>query len=89
MRKHKNKIYTLDDVRRWRELKKDELDLEILKFHAEKEELKGIFKKGLAEILVYEIVFSAVENIVKSLIQSAFTKSKKKSKDQEENNSDQ
>ena len=89
MRKHKNKIYTLDDVRRWRELKKDELDLEILKFHAEKEELKSVFKKGLAEILLYEIIFSAAENLMKSLIRSAFTKSEKNPEDQKENNSDE
>lgn len=89
MRKNSNKIYSLEDVRRWRALKKDELDLEILKFHAEKEELKSIFKKGLAEILLYEIIFSAAENLMKSLIRSAFTKSEKKSEDQEENNSDQ
>jgi hypothetical protein len=77
MRKHKNKIYSLEDVRKWRELKKDELDLEILKFHAEKAELKNAFKKGLAQVMLYEILVSAGEKIISSLLKSAFSHSKK------------
>lgn len=77
MRKPKNKIYSLEDVRKWRELKKDELDLEILKFHAEKAEIKNAFKKGLAQVLLYEILASAGEKIISSLLKSAFSSNKK------------
>lgn len=91
MRKHKNRIYTLDDVRKWRELKKDELELEKLKFYAEKEHLKSEFSKGIGKIFLYEGLLLAGEKIIVSLINSFLKSPKEKSsqekKDPEKKNS--
>ena len=80
MRKHKNKIYSLDDVRKWRELKKDELDLEKLKFYAEKEQLKSEFSKGVGKIFLYEGLLLAGQKIILALIKSFLSSSEKKDK---------
>ena len=84
MRKHKNRIYTLDDVRKWRELKKDELDLEKLKFYAEKEMLKSEFTKGVGKIFLYEGLLLAGQKIIMALIKSLLNPSKQKEKTSDE-----
>lgn len=77
----KNKIYTLNDVRQWRALKKDELDLEKLKFHAEKDQVKTQLGKGLGKILLYEGLFIMGEKLLTTMIKSFFKSSKKKKDD--------
>jgi len=78
MKKRKNKIYSLDDVREWRALKKDELDLEKLKFHAEKEQLQSEFTKGFGKILFFEGLLLVGEKVITFLIKSLFKSSPKK-----------
>lgn len=77
MRNPKNKIYTLDDVRKWRELKKDELDLEKLKFHAEKDFISSTIKNGVKKFLFYEGLILAGEKLLSYFIKSAFSSTKK------------
>jgi len=84
IRKHKNKIYSLDDVRNWRELKKDELDLEKLKFYAEKEQLKSEFAKGVGKIFLYEGLLLAGQKIVMTILKSLLNPSEKKKKTSQE-----
>ncbi len=80
MKKHKNKIYSLDDVRQWKSLKKDELDLEKLKFYAEKDKLKSEFAKGFGSVLFYQGMLIAGEKIIVSLLNSLFKSTSKKEK---------
>jgi hypothetical protein len=80
MRKQKNRIYTLDDVRKWREFKKDELDLEMLKFHAEKEHLKSTIKKDITKFLFYESMILVGEKLLSYFLKTTFSSSKKKKK---------
>lgn len=70
-------IQTLDDVRKWRELKKDELDLEMLKFHAEKDFIGSTIKKDIKKFLFYEGLILAGEKLLSYFIKSAFSSSKK------------
>lgn len=84
IRKHKNKIYSLDDVRNWRELKKDELDLEKLKFYAEKEQLKSEFAKGVGKIFLYEGLLLAGQKIIMTILKSLLNPSEKKKKTSQE-----
>lgn len=86
----KTKRYTLnslEDVRNWKALKKEELDLEKLKFDAEKGNYKKEFNKGFTEVLLMEGALLLGEKVVMSALKSVF-KSKKKSKKKEETNSD-
>jgi len=77
MKNPKNKIYTLEDVRKWREFKKDELDLEMLKFHAEKDFIGSTIKKDIKKFLFYEGLILAGEKLLSYFIKSAFSSPKK------------
>jgi hypothetical protein len=72
----KNKIYTLEDVRRWRELKKDELELEKLKLYAEKQQFENVIKNGIGRIFLYEGLVLAGQKILTVLIKSIFKEDK-------------
>jgi hypothetical protein len=72
MKKNRSKIRTLEDVRKWKELKKDELELEKLKLYAEKEQIKSSFTKGIGKLFLYEGIFLAGKTFLFSLIKSYF-----------------
>jgi hypothetical protein len=78
MRLRKNKIYTLDDVSKWRELKKDELELEKLKLRAEKKAFENEVKSGLGKIFLYEGILIVGQKILVSVIKSILKETKKK-----------
>lgn len=79
-RRKKNKIYTLEDVRHWRELKHDELELEKLKLYAEKEEFEKDIKSGIGKILFYEGILLVGQKLLTSFLKSLVKdKPKKKS----------
>jgi hypothetical protein len=69
-RLNRNKIFTLNDVRQWRELKKDELELEKLKLHAEKREFEKEIKGGIGKLLVYEGIFLILQKVITSIVKS-------------------
>lgn len=78
MKNRKVNIRTLEDVRNWRSLKKDELDLEKLKFDAEKNHYKQEFSKGFGKVLLMQGALIAGEKILMSLLKSVFKPKKKK-----------
>lgn len=78
MRLRKNNIYTLDDVSKWRELKKDELELEKLKLRAEKKAFENEVKSGLGKIFLYEGILIVGQKILVSVIKSILKETKKK-----------
>jgi len=78
MQLRKNKIYTLDDVVKWRELKKDELELEKLKLRAEKKAFENEVKSGLGKIFLYEGILLVGQKVIVSMIKSIFKETKKK-----------
>ena len=88
MSRRKYKIYSLDDVREWRNLKKDELDLEKLKFDAEKHQLKSEFTKGIGKIFLYEGLLLAAEKVVMAVLKSVFKKSDSSKKEEIKDSSD-
>ena len=87
-KKHKSKIYTLEDVRNWRQLKKDELDLEKLKFHAEKDQLKSDFAKGFGKVMLYQGLLMAGEKILMTALKSFFKSDDKKKSEKKEKEGD-
>lgn len=85
MENRKLNIKTLEDVRNWKSLKKDELDLEKLKFDVEKNQYKQEFSKGFGKILLMQGAVLAGEKILMSALKSIFShKKKEKEKDEEE-----
>ena len=83
MKNRKVNIRTLEDVRNWRSLKKDELDLEKLKFDAEKNYYKQEFSKGFGKVLLMQGALIAGEKILMSLLKSVFKPKKKKEEETE------
>ncbi len=81
MKNPKNRIYTLEDVRKWRELKKDELDLEMLKFHAEKDFISSTIKNDIKKFLFYEGLIIVGEKLLSYFLKSTFSSSKKEKKE--------
>ena len=84
MEKRKNTINTLEDVKIWRELKKDELDLEKLKFYAEKEELKSKVGIEIGKAVFFEGLFLLGEKVITNILTSFLKPKKKKSKKSDE-----
>ena len=80
MKKKRNKIFSLEDVRQWRELKKDELELEKLKFHAEREEMTRKMGNDFLKVLFYEGAVVVGEKVLTNVITNVLTPKKKKKK---------
>ena len=80
MKKKRNKIFSLDDVRNWRELKKDELELEKLKFHAEREELSRKVGNDFLKVMFYEGAILVGEKVLTNVITNLLKPKKKKKK---------
>lgn len=78
----KNKIYTLEDVRQWRTLKKDELDLEKLKLRAEQDHMKRAIGRDIGKFFLYEGLILVGEKVLMSVLKSIF-KSSQKNKEEE------
>jgi hypothetical protein len=78
MKKHK--INTLQDVKNWKALKKEELNLEKLKFDAEKQNLKSNFAKGIGSILLLQGALMTGEKLLKTGLKALFKPSKKEKK---------
>jgi hypothetical protein len=84
MRLKRNRIYTLEDVRKWRELKKDELELEKLKLQAEKQAFESEIRSGIGKIFMYEGILLVGQKIVMKLLKSLFKEYKKETKKSKE-----
>ena len=84
MRLRRNKIYTLEDVRKWRELKKEELELEKLKLQAEKKAFESEIRSGIGKIFMYEGILLVGQKIVMKLLKSLFKEYKKETKKSKE-----
>lgn len=76
----KHKLSTLQDVKNWKALKKEELDLEKVKFDAEKHSLKQKFAKDFGKVLLIEGALIAGEKLLFSGLKAIFKPSKKKNK---------
>ena len=88
MKNRKVNVRTLEDVRNWKALKKDELDLEKLKFDAEKDHYKKEFSKGFGKVLLMQGALFAGEKVLMSLLKSVLKPKKKKEKENPEDEND-
>ena len=83
--KDRKGIKTLEDVRNWKALKKDELDLEKLKFDAEKNYYKKELSKGFGKVVLMQGALFAGEKVLFSLLKSIFKPKKEKAETEEVN----
>jgi len=78
----KLKFKTLEDVRAWKQLKKDELDLEKLKLEMGKEQIKNDIVKKVSKFIMFEVALvlgqKTLSALVKKVLKSVFVPSKTK-----------
>lgn len=76
----KIKFKTLEDVRAWKQLKKDELDLEKLKLEMSKEHIKTDVVKKVSKFIMFEVALvlgqKTLSALVKKVLKSVFVPSK-------------
>ncbi len=77
------KFKTLEDVRAWKQLKKDELDLAKLKLEIDKEQIKTDVVKKISKFIMFEVALvlgqKALSAFVKKVLKSVFVPSKTQS----------
>jgi len=70
----------IEDVRAWKQLKKDELDLEKLKLDMGKEKLKSDIVSKVSKFIMFELALvlgqKTIFALVKKVLRGAFTASK-------------
>ena len=76
----KIKFKTLEDVRAWKQLKKDELDLEKLQLEMGKEQLKTDVVRKISKFIMFEVALvlgqKTLSALVKKVLKSVFVPSK-------------
>lgn len=74
------KFNTIEDIRAWKQLKKDELDLEKMKFQVGKEKLKGNVVSKVSKFVMFELALvlgqKTISALVKKVLRGAFVASK-------------
>jgi len=82
-----NKFKTLEDVRAWKQLKKDELDLEKLQLEMGKEQLKSDVVRKVSKFIMFELALvlgqKTLSALVKKVLKSVFVPSKTKTQSEE------
>ena len=81
------KLKTLQDVRAWKQLKKDELDLAKLKLEIDKEEIKTDAVRKISKFIMFEVALvlgqKALSAYVKKVLKSVLVPSKTESSSEE------
>jgi hypothetical protein len=80
----RNIFNNIDDVRDWKQLKKDELDLSKLKFSQEKDQFKFDIVSKISKFIMFEIALvlgqKTITSLVKKVLKGVFSESKSKNK---------
>ena len=83
----KIKFKTLEDVRAWKQLKKDELDLEKLHLEMGKEQFKSDVVRKVSKFIMFEVALvlgqKAMSAFVKKILKSVFVPSKSENTNEE------
>ena len=83
----KIKFKTLQDVRAWKQLKKDELDLAKLKLEIDKEEIKTDLVRKISKFIMFEVALvlgqKALSAFVKKVLKSVFVPTETESKSED------
>lgn len=78
---------TLDDVRAWKQLKKDELDLEKLRLEKDKDQIKTDVVRKVSKFILFEVALvlgqKTISALVKKVLQSVFVPSKTQNTNEE------
>ena len=86
------KFKTLQDVRTWKQLKKDELDLEKLKLEMDKEKIKSDVVGKVSKFIMFELALvlgqKTISALVKKVLKSVFVPSKTEDASEETNPSE-
>jgi len=83
----KVKFKTLEDVRAWKQLKKDELDLEKLHLEMGKEQFKSDVVRKVSKFIMFELALvlgqKTLSALVKKVLKSVFVPTKTESTNEE------
>lgn len=84
---NKIKFKTLQDVRAWKQLKKDELDLAKLKLEMDKDQIKSDVVRKISKFIMFEVALvlgqKTLSALVKKVLKSVFVSSETQSVSEE------